>query len=115
MERLLPRPADIVQTITLSGSMTPCAWSMNGEYWPHVTPLMRSEGQRIQIELINHSVMAHPMHLHDHAFQLIAIDGRKINGAVRDIVLAMPMSRLRIASVANRPRSLNGSIGEHLP
>jgi FtsP/CotA-like multicopper oxidase with cupredoxin domain len=103
VEPLLPRPADIVQTICLSGSMTPFAWSMNGEYWPHVTPLMLSEGQRIEIDLINHSMMAHPMHLHGHAFQLIAIDGRKINGAVRDTVLVMPMSRVRIAFDANNP------------
>jgi FtsP/CotA-like multicopper oxidase with cupredoxin domain len=97
VEPLLPRPADIVQTISLSGSMTPYAWSMNGEYWPHVTPLVLSEGQRIEIDLINHSMMAHPMHLHGHAFQVIAIDGRQINGAVRDTVLVMPMSRVRIA------------------
>jgi FtsP/CotA-like multicopper oxidase with cupredoxin domain len=103
VEPLPPRPADIVQTISLSGSMTPYAWSMNGEYWPHVTPLMLSEGQRIEIDLINHSMMAHPMHLHGHAFQLIAIDGRKINGAVRDTVLVMPMSRVRIAFDANNP------------
>ena len=97
VEPLLPRPADIVQTISLSGSMTPYAWSMNGEYWPHVTPLVLSGGQRIEIDLINHSMMAHPMHLHGHAFQVIAIDGRQINGAVRDTVLVMPMSRVRIA------------------
>jgi FtsP/CotA-like multicopper oxidase with cupredoxin domain len=71
---------------------------------PHVTPLLLSEGQRIEIDLINHSMMAHPMHLHGHAFQLIAIDGRKINGAVRDTVLVMPMSRVRIAFDANNPR-----------
>jgi FtsP/CotA-like multicopper oxidase with cupredoxin domain len=103
VEPLLTRPADIVQTISLSGSMTPYAWSMNGEYWPHVTPLMLSEGQRIEIDLINHSMMAHPMHLHGHAFQVIAIDGRQINGAVRDAVLVMPMSRVRIAFDANNP------------
>jgi FtsP/CotA-like multicopper oxidase with cupredoxin domain len=71
---------------------------------PHVTPLLLSEGQRIEIDLINHSMMAHPMHLHGHAFQLIAIDGRKINGAVRDTVLVMPMSRVRITFDANNPR-----------
>jgi FtsP/CotA-like multicopper oxidase with cupredoxin domain len=103
VEPLLPRPADIVQTISLSGSMTPYAWSMNDEYWPHVTPLMLSEGQRIEIDLINHSMMPHPMHLHGHAFQVIAIDGRQINGAVRDTVLVMPMSRVRIAFDANNP------------
>jgi FtsP/CotA-like multicopper oxidase with cupredoxin domain len=48
-------------------------------------------------------MMPHPMHLHGHAFQVIAIDGRQINGAVRDTVLVMPMSRVRIAFDANNP------------
>jgi FtsP/CotA-like multicopper oxidase with cupredoxin domain len=47
--------------------------------------------------------MAHPMHLHGHAFQVIAIDGRQIDGAVRDTVLVMPMSRVRIAFDADNP------------
>ena len=48
-------------------------------------------------------MMAHPMHLHGHAFQVIAIDGRQIDGAVRDTVLVMPMSRVRIAFDADNP------------
>lgn len=103
VEPLPPRLADIVQTISLSGSMKPYAWSMNGEYWPHVTPLMLGKGQRVEIDLINRSMMAHPIHLHGHAFQVIAIDGRQFNGAVRDTVLVMPMSRVRIAFDANNP------------
>jgi len=51
---------------------------MNGEYWPRTTPLMLSKGQRVEIELVNHSMMAHPIHLHGHAFQVIAIDDRPI-------------------------------------
>jgi FtsP/CotA-like multicopper oxidase with cupredoxin domain len=103
VEPLLSRPADIVHTISLGGSMKPYAWSMNGEYWPHVTPLILSKGQRVAIDLINNSMMAHPMHLHGHAFQVIAIDGWQINGAVRDTVLVMPMSRVRIAFDADNP------------
>jgi FtsP/CotA-like multicopper oxidase with cupredoxin domain len=104
VERLLPRPADVVRTITLSGSMKPYAWSMNEEYWPQVTPLMLRKGQRVEIDLVNHSMMAHPMHLHGHAFQVIAIDGRPIQGAVRDTVLVTPMmGRIRIAFDADNP------------
>jgi len=77
--------------------MKPYAWSMNGEYWPHVTPLILSQGQHVEIDLINHSMMAHPMHLHGHAFQVIAINDRQINGAVRDTVLIMPLGLVRIA------------------
>src|SRR4029077_9799804 len=91
VEPLPRRPADIVRTITLNGSMKPYAWSMNGEYWPQVTPLMLRKGQRVEIDLVNHSMMPHPMHLHGHASQVIAIDARPIQGAVRDTVLVTPM------------------------
>ena len=103
VEPLPPRRVDIVHTIHLGGSMKPYAWSMNGEYWPQVTPLILSQGQRVEIDLINHSMMAHPMHLHGHAFQVIAINGRQINGAVRDTVLIMPLGRIRIAFDADNP------------
>jgi FtsP/CotA-like multicopper oxidase with cupredoxin domain len=102
-EPLAARPADIVHTIALGGGMKPYAWSMNGEYWPHITPLMLNKGQRIEIELVNNSMMAHPMHLHGHVFQVVAIDGRALRGAVRDTVLVSPGGRVRIAFDADNP------------
>jgi FtsP/CotA-like multicopper oxidase with cupredoxin domain len=98
-----PRSPDIVQTIVLGDGMKPYAWSMNGEYWPQVSPLMLTKGQRVEIDLVNRTMMAHPIHLHGHAFQVIAIDGRPIQGAVRDTVLVMPMGRVRIAFDADNP------------
>jgi FtsP/CotA-like multicopper oxidase with cupredoxin domain len=103
VEPLVPRSADIVQTIVLGGGMKPYAWSMNGEYWPQVSPLMLTKGQRVEIDLVNRTMMAHPIHLHGHAFQVIAIDGEPIRGAVRDTVLVMPMGRVRIAFDADNP------------
>ena len=103
VEPLPRRPADIVRTIALGGGMKPYAWSMNGEYWPQVTPLMLRKGQRVEIDLVNRSMMAHPIHLHGHAFQVIAIDGRPIQGAVRDTVLVTPMGRVRVAFDADNP------------
>jgi len=103
VEPLPPRSADIVQTIVLGGGMKPYAWSMNGEYWPQVSPLMLTKGQRVEIDLINRTMMAHPIHLHGHVFEVIAIDGRPIQGAVRDTVLVMPMGRVRIAFDADNP------------
>jgi len=100
---LAPRHADMVRTITLSGGMKPYVWALNGEYWPHVPPLMLRKGQRVEIDLVNHSMMAHPLHLHGHAFQVVAINGRPINGAVRDTVLVTPMGRVRIAFDADNP------------
>jgi FtsP/CotA-like multicopper oxidase with cupredoxin domain len=100
---LPPRPADVVRTIALGGAMKPYAWSMNGEYWPHITPLMLNKGQRVEIELVNGSMMAHPIHLHGHVFQVVAIDGRPLRGAIRDTVLVSPSGRVRIASDADNP------------
>ena len=102
-EPLPARPADIVHTIALGGGMKPYAWSMNGEYWPHITPLMLNKGQRIEIELVNRSMMAHPIHLHGHVFQVVAINGRALRGAVRDTVLVSPHGRVRIAFDADNP------------
>jgi FtsP/CotA-like multicopper oxidase with cupredoxin domain len=102
-EPLPARPADIVHTVPLDGAMKPYAWSMNEEYWPHITPLMLNEGQRIEIELVNHTMMAHPIHLHGHVFQVVAINGRALNGAVRDTVLVPPSGQVRIAFDADNP------------
>lgn len=103
-EPLRARPADLVRTILLGGSMKPYSWSMGGEMWPHITPLMVKQGQRVEFELVNRTMMAHPIHLHGHSFQVVAIDGRPIPGAVRDTVLVMPKAaRVRIAFDADNP------------
>jgi FtsP/CotA-like multicopper oxidase with cupredoxin domain len=101
---LAPRRPDLAEQIVLAGGMKPYRWSMNGEYWPKVTPLMLTKGQRVEIDLVNRSMMAHPMHLHGHAFQVIAVNGRPIRGAVRDTVLVEPMpGSVRIAFDADNP------------
>ena len=97
------RPVDVVHRVTLDGSMSPYAWSMNKEFWPNITPLMVSSGQRVAIDMVNPTMMAHPMHLHGHAFQVVAINGTPMLGAVRDTVLVPPMGSVRVAFDANNP------------
>src|SRR5207245_5726611 len=84
---LAQRPPDVTHRVILAGAMAPYAWSLNGEYWPNVTPLVIAAGQRVAIEMLNHTMMAHPMHLHAHAFQVMALNGAPRAGAVRDTVL----------------------------
>ena len=100
---LAPRAPDVTHRVILAGAMAPYAWSLNGEYWPNVTPLMVATGQRVVIEMVNHSMMAHPMHLHGHAFQVVAINGAPLAGAVRDTVLVPPMGTVTIAFDADNP------------
>jgi FtsP/CotA-like multicopper oxidase with cupredoxin domain len=64
---------------------------------------MITRGQRVAIEMLNHTMMPHPMHLHGHAFQVVATNGAPLAGAVRDTVLVPPMGSVTIAFDANNP------------
>jgi FtsP/CotA-like multicopper oxidase with cupredoxin domain len=103
VDPLPTRAPDLVHRITFSGGMRPYSWALNGQYWPEIVPLMLRKGQRVEIELINQTAMPHPMHLHGHAFQVIALDGRPIAGAVRDTVLVPPRGSVRFAFDADNP------------
>ena len=65
--------------------------------------LMVKPGQRVMIDMVNHSMMSHPMHLHGHSFQVVAINNKPLNGAVRDTVLIPAMGRVQIAFDAVNP------------
>src|SRR6202043_1117232 len=100
---LAQRSPDVKHRVNLAGAMAPYAWSLNGQYWPNVTPLMVATGQRVAIEMMNHSMMAHPMHLHGHAFQVVAINGAALAGAARDTVLVPSRGSVTIAFDADNP------------
>jgi FtsP/CotA-like multicopper oxidase with cupredoxin domain len=100
---LAPRAPDVTHRVILAGGMAPYAWSLNGEFWPDVTPLMIATGQRVGIEMVNHTMMAHPMHLHGHAFQVISLNGAPLAGAMRDTVLVPPMGSVTVAFDADNP------------
>jgi len=100
---LIPRPVDVVHRMVLSGHMSPYAWSINGEYWPKITPFMVAPGQRVALDMVNQSTMAHPMHLHGHAFQVVALNGVPMTGAIRDTVMVPPKGSVRIVFDANNP------------
>jgi FtsP/CotA-like multicopper oxidase with cupredoxin domain len=83
--------------------MTSYVWTLNGKAWPNPDVLMVKPGQRVVIDMLNDSTMSHPMHLHGHAFQVVAINDMPISGAVRDTVLVPAMGKVRIALDANNP------------
>lgn len=66
-------------------------------------PILADEGDRVEVRMVNMSMMAHPMHLHGHRFQVVAVDGRRFGGAVRDTVLVPPMRSVTIALDADNP------------
>jgi FtsP/CotA-like multicopper oxidase with cupredoxin domain len=67
------------------------------------TPLTVRQGERIEIAMRNMSMMTHPMHLHGHRFQVVSIDGRRFEGAVRDTVAVPHMAEVIVAFDADNP------------
>ena len=49
------------------------------------------------------SMMSHPMHLHGHVFQVVAADGARFAGAIRNIVLVPPMMPVTVVFDADNP------------
>ena len=57
----------------------------------------------MEVEMQNHSMMTHPMHLHGHHFEIVAINGQRMKGAVRDTVVVPPMNSVTFGFDANNP------------
>lgn len=89
--------------VELGGDMAKYVWTLNGQAWPEVTPIVVEKGQRVEIVFKNSTTMSHPMHLHGHVFQVTEIDGKPLGGAMRDTVLVMPNSSLSIQFDADNP------------
>jgi FtsP/CotA-like multicopper oxidase with cupredoxin domain len=94
---LAARPVDLTLPLTLGGDMSPYRWSLNGRTWPDAAPATIKSGQRVLIDMTNNTMMSHPMHVHGHTFQVVAINDAAINGAIRDTVLVPPMGQVKIA------------------
>lgn len=96
---LAERPADVRYAVDLTGDMASYAWAMPGS-----EAIKVKKGQRVEIAMRNASMMAHPMHLHGHHFQVIGLDGAaRFSGAVRDTVLVPPGRTVTIAIDAENP------------
>jgi len=103
-EPLVDRKVDRAHVVNLTGSMQGYRWSINNVAWTKdVPPLMVAEGERVELVIINQTMMPHPMHLHGHSFQVVAIDGHRFVGAVRDTVLVPPKTTVTVVFDADNP------------
>ena len=97
------RAADRVLNVDLTGDMQIYNWGLNGRAYGHDQPLMVRQGQRVEIVMRNRTMMSHPMHLHGHHFQVVALGEKKFSGALRDTVLVPPMTSVTVAFDADNP------------
>ena len=102
-EPLLARTADRTLPCALGGDMATYTWTINGAAYPNRNSLDVQTGDRVEIVFTNPTGMGHPMHLHGHDFQVTAIDGETIAGALRDTVMVPPRTTVRIAFDATNP------------
>ncbi|MBF5008675.1 multicopper oxidase family protein [Burkholderia pseudomultivorans] len=89
---LAPRRAAKTFNMALTGDMAAYRWGLQTH-----PRLAVDRGDRVEVTLRNTSMMAHPMHLHGHHFQVVAIDGRRFAGSMRDTVLVPPQRAVTIA------------------
>lgn len=95
---LAERRADRTVPVMLTGGMGGYEWGIAG-----AERLQVRKGERVHVVMQNHSMMAHPMHLHGHHFQVVNINGKIMSGAVRDTVHVPPMTSVTIAFDADHP------------
>lgn len=100
---LMNKPIDTVLSVNLTGDMTKYIWKINNQVWPNVTPLAVQAGKRVEIIFNNQTAMSHPMHLHGHVFEVIGINDKAIQGAVRDTVLVPANGSVKIIFDTNNP------------
>lgn len=60
----------------LTGNMERFMWSFDGlKMSDHMEPIPFVEGERVRINLINDTMMGHPIHIHGHFFELVTGHG----------------------------------------
>lgn len=83
-------------------------WTINGDAWPNVKPIMVKAGRRYRMIFRNASGDQHPMHLHRHSFEVIRISNpdtgeRQMSGLIKDTVNVMPLEEVEVDFIADNP------------
>lgn len=86
-------------TLRLTGDMSRYIWSFNGKTLAEDSVIKVTKGEVLQIEMINDTMMHHPIHLHGHFFRLL--NGNKELSPLKHTVDVHPMGKRTIEFEAN--------------
>jgi len=106
---LKAKPADQTSVLRLQGNMSRYEWLINGVACDMANPSNQAaqvkvkSGQRVALKFVNETPMSHPMHLHGHSFQVVAINDRRLSGALRNSVLVPGRTNVTVEFDANNP------------
>ncbi len=82
---------------SLSGGHGAPYWAINGKLWPNTDEISIAQGQPVQFNYVNRSMMPHPMHLHGHFFEV----GER--GVRKDTVIVPSHGLVKVRFVADNP------------
>jgi FtsP/CotA-like multicopper oxidase with cupredoxin domain len=106
---VLPAPTGETRhfDLVLSGGMMMGSdiWTIDGRRYPDTEPIAVRKGDRVRVTLTNHSMEAHPMHLHGQSFRVLAVNGSPLaRPLVKDSVDVEPhMGSVVIELTAHNP------------
>jgi FtsP/CotA-like multicopper oxidase with cupredoxin domain len=93
-----PRAPEREIEVHLTGAMDRYMWSMDGQVMSHDNPIPLRTGERVRITLINDTMMAHPIHLHGHLFDLVTGHGE--NAPRKHTVTVLPGGKVSVDTTA---------------
>ncbi|MFB6121014.1 MAG: multicopper oxidase domain-containing protein [Halobacteriaceae archaeon] len=91
-------------------SRNPDVFTVNGKSAPRTlhpedgSPILVSQGDTVRLHLVNGGYMSHPMHIHNHRFEVVEKDGGQIPDAARheqDVTNVAPAERHTIEFTAD--------------
>jgi FtsP/CotA-like multicopper oxidase with cupredoxin domain len=106
---LKAKPADVMTVLNLQGNMGRYDWLINNvalnvnDPGSEKAQVHVKYGQRAAIKFVNETPMSHPMHLHGHAFEVVAINDQRFTGALRDTILVPGRTNVTVEFDANNP------------
>lgn len=89
-------------SLHLTGDMTRYIWSFDGKTVAQEPYVRIKRGEIIELELVNDTMMHHPIHLHGHFFRLLMGQGER--SPLKHTVDVPPMSRRTVEFEANEAK-----------
>ena len=93
------------QLVMLTGGDSGYDWGFNGKpSMMHDVLFKVKQYEQVELSMHNMTSMAHPMHLHGHYFKMVAINGKRVKGPVRDTILVPPAGpQITVTGSVKRP------------
>ena len=96
------RPPTRTLEVHLTGNMERFMWSFDGvRFSENPEPLRFARNERVRVKLINDSMMAHPIHIHGHFFELV--NGHGGNHPLKHTVNVLPGGLVNLDLTADAP------------